>query len=528
VIPTPQYFWLEAGRADPEEGLRARVADPVWFLTRQWQLGELQGEDASTPVVITATPQHVPVTYLPDRPDLDPTVVPAEALLEAEPGDWWTIGRRLRLGRAVAPLLDAAARARFTFGALPAPYERLGGEVDGRAVYESGTLADDPAWAEVPAPVIDNWSPAALDYSAALGAHPAALRAQHHPGGDLDWFSVDGDAPPAEPGPAPPPRQVIPGRLGYPGAPNPRWWELEDHAVDIGGFAPDRSHLATMLLLDVALAHADDWFSFPVPPPAQPDAQPSSGVLVTLDGTTVRDSFDQTWPLSAPAAAGPGAWSLYHTAGLAPSRLVIWPVVVAPLGGPVLDDVLIGVDEDANLAWAVELRAEGVELLPDASTAEAAAQTTRTGSREFDYLPSTTLPDHWHPYQRVRAGDPDPGFDVPPAEVAAQAGDGRSGVWRQGVLADLTGPDPVPRPGPLSRLIGGPSGDGLGRGHEIAATAIPSSGVRLRRRAMLARDTAGRPVLWVERRASPLTGPPVSRLRFDVLAERPMGDGPPG
>ena len=72
----------------------------------------------------------------------------------------------------------------------------------------------------------------------------------------------------------PPTRQVIPGRLDYPGAPNPRWWQIEDRAVDIGGFAPDRSHLATMLLLDVALAHADDWFSFPVPPPRRPRRRP--------------------------------------------------------------------------------------------------------------------------------------------------------------------------------------------------------------------------------------------------------------
>jgi hypothetical protein len=49
----------------------------------------------------------------------------------------------------------------------------------------------------------------------------------------------------------------------------------------------------------------------------------------------------------------------------------------------------------------------------------------------------------------VRQGDP--------GAPAVGAGDGRSGVWRQAVLADLTGPDPVPRPGPVSPLIGGPS-----------------------------------------------------------------------
>src|SRR5690606_19223717 len=136
------------------------------------------------------------------------------------------------------------------------------------------------------------------------------------------------------------------------------------------------------------------------------------------------------------------------------------------------------------------------------------------GTRDFGYLPSTTLPDGWHPYERARVDDPTPGGATVTAASSIGAGDGRSGGWHQGVLADLTGPYPRPRPGPVSRLIGGPSGAGLGRGHQLAAGAIPSNGVMLRRRAMLARDTAGRPVLWVERSAAPVAGPPTSHLRF--------------
>ena len=521
----PLYCILEPGRQDTEEGLRARVADPVWFITRQWQLGELQGEDASSPVVVSCAPQHVPMTYDRTRPALDPTVIPAEALLEAEPGDWWTIGRRVRLGRAAAALLDPDARDRFRMGTLPAPYETLSGEVDGRAVFIAGTLAGHAIWAEVPSPAPDRWSPSQLDYTASFEAASTALRIRNHTGADVDWFSVDGDplavstSRPAEPASR---RQVIPGRLDYPGAPNPRWWQLERHTIDIGGFAPDRSHFATMLLLDVVLEHPDDWFTFPVPPPADSDNDPSSGVLVTLTGVTVRDSFDETWSLTAPPASGATAWSLFHTAGLPESQLLVWPVAVAPQTGPVLDEILLGVDEDANLAWAVELRADGVQRLENAETAAAIAETTRTGTRDFRYLPSTTLPNGWHPYQRVRLGDPQPtGGAIVTAVSDPGAGDGRSGAWRQGVLADLTGPYPRHRPGPQSRLIGGPSGAGLGRGHVLDSHAIASSGVMLRRRAMLARDTNGRPVLWVERSAAPLAGPPVSHLRFDVFAEAP-------
>jgi hypothetical protein len=518
----PYYLILEPRRADIDEGLRARVADPVWFLSRQWQLGEHQGEDASTPVVVTAAPRHVPITYDRSRPDLDPTVIPAEALLEAEPGDWWTVGRRVRLGRAAAPLLDPAARARFRLGTLPAPYQSLAQEVDGRAVFLAGVLAGNPIWAEVPSPAADRWSSSTLDYAASFEAAGTVLRARGHAGGDVDWFTVDGDVgalPVTRPAPAAGSREVIPGRLDYPGAPNPRWWQLEDRAVDIGGFAPDRSHFPTMLLFDAVLAHADDWFTFPVPPPADPEVDPSSGVLVTLAGVTVRDSFGEIWTLVAPSASGPGAWSLFHTAGLPESQLLVWPVAVAPLSGPVLDEILIGVDEDANLAWAVELRADGLQLLRNADTSAAVAETTRIGTRAFRYLPSTTLPNGWHPYQRVRLGDPEPGGGIVTAASNPGAGDGRSGGWRQGVLADLTGPYPRPRPGPVSRLIGGPSGAGIGRGHQLAAGAIPSNGVLIRRRAMLARDTAGQPVLWVERSAAPVAGPPTSHLRFDVFAE---------
>lgn len=264
--------------------------------------------------------------------------------------------------------------------------------------------------------------------------------------------------------------------------------------------------------------HADDWFLFTIPTPHDPKTNPSSGVPVTLAGVTVRDSFGEIWALQPPAASGAGAWSLFRTTGLAESALVVWPVAIAPQTGTVLDEVVIGVDEDANLAWAVALRADGLQVLPDTLTAAAEAETTHTGSRAFRYLPTTTLPARWHPYERVRADDPDPEGAVTGTPLNG-AGDGRSGDWRQAVLADLTGPKPQPRPGPVSSLIGGPSGDGLGRGHELAADAIPSNGVRLRKRAMLARDTNGCPVLWVERSASPAAGPPTSHLRFDVLAE---------
>jgi hypothetical protein len=504
--------WLEPGRTDPGLGLRAEVADPVWFLVRQWELGELQGEDASSPVAVIHSPEHVPLRYGPDRPELDPsrpvldpTVIPAEALVEAEPGDWWTVGRRARLGRAVGGKLDPDEAAQYRFGTMPAPYAELADAIDGRAVFLAGVLAGDPVWSEVPSPPPDRFSTATLTYRAPFAAGDIPLEVHEHRGGDLDWFSVrvDPQPPLRLPTQMPPPeaREVVPTRLTFPGAPHPRWWQIEDVAVDPGAFSPDRSHLASMLRCDLAVTHAEDWFVFPVSPalPASGNAleptPPTSGVLVRVGASVeVRDSFGKTWSLQPP-----DGWSMFQVHGLGPTELVVWPIAVAPQAGPLLDDIVLGVDEDANLAWALELRADQRALLEDTETTDAVAETSRTGTRDFRYQPMTTLPEHWHPYVRGRE-------------------------WRQAVLADLSGPLPRPRPGPVSRLIGGPSGPGVGRGHALSSTAVPSSGVRLRRRAMLARDTDGHPVLWVERSVLPVTGPPTSHLRWDVMVEAATDD----
>jgi hypothetical protein len=369
-------------------------------------------------------------------------------------------------------------------------------------VFESGLLSGNAIWSEVPSPSPDRWSPRTLSYGGRFRTDEAFLDVSDHPGGDLDWFSVNGGGSAGAAGDRE--RVVLTSRLSYPGAPAPRWWQIEDHAVDLGGFSPDRSHLATMLLLDLVLTHSNDWHWFPVPPPVAAqrggEVPPSAGVVVTMHTTRVRDSFDQDWDVRPPSG-----WSLFKVTGLDRRSLVVWPVAVAPHTGPVLDDITLGIDEDANLAWAIELRADGIQLAQDTSSSAAVAETTPTGTHLYRYLPSTTLPPFWHPYRRT--------------EETERAW----GEWEQGLVADLTKEVPVPRPGPQSRLIGGPSGAGAGRGHVLDQRALPSSGVRLIRRARLARDTAGRPVLWVERQVAPLAGPPASHLRFDVLAEDAPG-----
>ena len=91
---------MGAGRLEPlprnsdiEEGLDARVFDPLWLLGRQWQLGEFQGDDAGTPYVCDITGDAHLVTGWRPAADIepgpwqpfDPVTTALETLVEAEP-----------------------------------------------------------------------------------------------------------------------------------------------------------------------------------------------------------------------------------------------------------------------------------------------------------------------------------------------------------------------------------------------------------------------------------------------------------
>ncbi|MBD11127.1 MAG: hypothetical protein CMN18_00260 [Roseovarius sp.] len=85
---------IEASTVDPEltEGLAARVADPLWYLARQWQVGEFKGEDAASPVAVDVAIDIYPITQVrrdnakePSTTAFTPGTGPIEPMVEAEP-----------------------------------------------------------------------------------------------------------------------------------------------------------------------------------------------------------------------------------------------------------------------------------------------------------------------------------------------------------------------------------------------------------------------------------------------------------
>ena len=168
-------------------------------------------------------------------------------------------------------------------------------------------------------------------------------------------------------------RTSYPTRVAYDGSPHPRWWQIEEHRYDPGAVAPHRTRLASLMLIHVTASHGDDWFTAPLLIP--------TGTLVAVTGMQVEDVMGLT-STNRPV----DDWSLFHVSGRRPGELLIWPTIPNPLTATsALDEVLLGVDEDANLLWAIERRVDGIELVePEepVDPAPAGLRPARSSSRE--------------------------------------------------------------------------------------------------------------------------------------------------
>jgi hypothetical protein len=246
---------------DFERALRAEVRDALWFLTRQWQFGEFQADDAASPVDARTRVQSSPFTrYAPKGGQPAPYTpdVPLETRVEAEAlsGDLVThlqvtryffglIAAEPQLAliqtryldpsayaltaTGVAGVVDAEASAMLSF-AIGRTLDgvRLLAEIASGAhatkvdafagldAAEKGRLIDAGdallAWSRrlyrTPDSAADAaWAPRYLEYQFACAADPggaqSVLVADQYDQGRLDWYAFDVDA--SAPGAIPPP-----------------------------------------------------------------------------------------------------------------------------------------------------------------------------------------------------------------------------------------------------------------------------------------------------------------------------------
>lgn len=538
---------------DLANALAARVRDPAWFLARQWQLGEFQGEDAASPAYVHIQTSTTPMLAWSAVGASDATPLPARTPIEravtaegASPDD---LALAVELGQAFDRFLVAsnAADLRTDFlTAYPIPAAagtedpraaRLrslwqGRAIDGRALYVASRLppqAGQPppgvpstvpsarwadataamtllaAWVESTVGSIDAedpaaWRPQQLDYALRVFAGDfaggtAALSAAPHRDGNVAWHALDVDAEPV-PTNVPPPvvnslkQSVIPGPVRFRGMPNERFWDFEDGRVDFGGLRPDRRNLVSMLLTDFMLVHGNDWFLVPLELPLGVLCQTSMEMVDVFGGRTTIKRAD-----------GDGRWSMFSTTRPdgSPAPFFALPASAAThvLDSAPLEEVRFLRDDTANLAWAVERSTEGTlgTAWLAADRVPSATPDAPVSTAPLAYRIQTHVPSNWIPFQPVKLGAGD--------EIALA----------RAALLSLAGAPAMPAP--LGRVLE-PSSIPAGTSYQVREEEIPREGTRVIRRVRRARAVDGSTHVWVARARSTGTGEGWSGLRFDL------------
>lgn len=532
---------------DLTQPLQARVRDPLWMLTRQWQLGEFVGVDSGSPAWVQLTER---VGQLTSWQRSDGTAAPLETAplehqLEREP---FTpdLSTRIELGQVLSRLLsDAGAgdgpfRAAYPIASAPddpadpveAGLRRVcaGRAIDGVAAYRdvksgaatvppapAGVLAAYTAWIESTLGAIGDatdaptWQPARLEYAAGVNATTSQGTAllDVHPGDDglIDWAAFDVRSVAQGASLQSATRTIVPAHVRFKGMPNARFWDFENGTLDFGDMKPDKRDLARLALMDFMLVHANDWFMLPVDMPVAGTYQLDSLIVHDVFGidTLVQRADSET-------LGGTGRWTMFSTSvatepGTVADFFLLPPTAGSALQtGRVVEEIRFARDEMANMIWAIENVLENAagEPWPQHERDAAHNPPVTTPAPPVQSVPvalayqiESRVPEYWIPFLPVSL---DPANGVVALELAsAVASDGHTLILPRGRILR---PTSIPTSAP----------------YQIPEEEISRNGLRVQRLAVRSRWYDGSTQLWQLRRVQPGTGEASSALKFDQAA----------
>ncbi|MET8081219.1 hypothetical protein [Streptomyces sp. NPDC005303] len=434
----------------------------------------------------------------------------------AHPEVWSTLqavaGRRMD-GYELYLHIKAGHEAADGIANVAPPHRTLINELGTRLVGWFDGLIDQPA---------DNatWDPHRLEHRFSVaagqpGGSEKVLTAQEYPGGELDWhaFSIDPSTPVGGAGapPAPINRTVFPAPVRYSGMPLPRWWAVEDGKTNFAAVRPDRTDMARLVVLEFALVYSNDWFHLPCDLP--------TGTLASLRGLAVTDVFGQRLWIT-PAGAGADndwqRWSMFtlDTIGSdavpADTGLFLAPTVPKVADGPVLEEVDLFRDENANMVWGIEQTVR-LPTGPGRKGSEVAAEILAQRRRLFPpmpptaplapiaYLAMTSVPGNWIPFIPVHVPGDSRKIQLQragmPSEIDTKPVRPRTTILREGL-------DAAPQ-----------------RSYFLNEEEVPQTGTKVTVAYNRTRWCNGRVAVWLSARRGTGRGEGSSGLTFDLPAD---------
>ncbi|MEL7025323.1 MAG: hypothetical protein AAGL69_16435 [Pseudomonadota bacterium] len=400
-----------------DQSLSMACHDPMWFLCRQWQFGEFEGEDAGTPAQarvlgVHSQPKEIGMadgaTVPFDTDEALETYVEKELL---QP----TLFLRAQMGRQFCLLLSRARLKRYTkVFAEAVPLDRVvaDDDPDGQALSLSlgqhlpdgfrlfeimtrnefvdlyTTLADienedHDALAEIevqffnwyvtlysqPIDTESAWSASRLEYQFSLNARndgpgTRKLIADQYPGGRLDWPAFDqtterrrrprGELANDNAVPQRVVQTFLPTPLKFSGMPHPRLWQMEEGEVNFGRISASPTSLLNVLLAQFGLTYSNDWFVLPY--------ELETNTLCDIKTIVVTDVFGQNLAVR-PAIEDPESnwqqFAMFHqterdNATTGESRFYLAPAIGQRLESEDIERINLIRDEMSNLVWGIE------------------------------------------------------------------------------------------------------------------------------------------------------------------------------
>ena len=527
---------------DLKPGLEARVHDPLWLLTRQWQIGEFEARNTGSPVSVTVQSTVSPF----DRysinggtPQVCKSSKPIEMLVEQE---------TVRPAAAVNDLRQASEAGLYfmrllTAAGLPAsivslylatyPLDSEAGNAQTISSIVAGRVIDGiklhqdlvavgknnlPTHPSIPAPQqaavltaictwmtwystlfseptqANGWSSDRMEYSFAMGAanDSGSYTAQEYDGGSIDWFTFNQSSTPMAGGtlqPTSTTKTFTATPVTFKGMPARRFWEMQDGSINIAELSAAAEDVGRVLLREFALSYGNDWFQLPLPLPL--------GSQTVISSLVVADTFGVNTTINhySVVDGAQGAWRMFNLSADTPTvptphPLLLTPSAVTPLDGFDIEEVLLLRDELANMVWGIERTVPGASGLPFDRTTAWNISLPVVPPPAPGALPSYRLgsdvPDYWIPFLPV------------------------AGATANSPVKLQRGKLPTSTSGPLGRMLGETNSGFL-------LEEVPTEGVLLERRYRTARGLDGSSSLWMGRLRSMGQGEGRSGLRFDFL-----------
>src|SRR6185295_812983 len=277
----------------------------------------------------------------------------------------------------------------------------------------------DSMYSEPTGSTDDAWNPSRLEYALSVGTRLSAnplddvTFSATEIDGPIDWSSFDVNSQvslttAADQSFTSLVEATIPEPVTFPGAPAPRFWEVEDARVAYGLVPVGPTDLAHLMAIEYASSYGNDWFVVPLTLPV--------GSVTRVDSLVVTDTFgvrSLIRPIGDPALPAP-FFSMWQVTNMNPgtgpkaavNRFFLPPTLPRTLDSGPLEEVRLMRDEMANVAWAIEHTVESPIERPairyETNGAVPAAPASTTLPR---YVLSTTVPTNWIPLLPVQ---PDP------------------------------------------------------------------------------------------------------------------------